>query len=362
MFRKLVSISALALLLSLESGFAKGPYGRIHVGAWKGGAYANDQTGEFTSCIAGASYKSGIYFNVMVTSNLAWALGFSHDNWTLSRGQEIQIVLTFDGRAPFNVKGTALSRSLVSVPMPDHSDLINQFRRSQTMSAFAQGNVFQFDLKDTSSLLPSLVNCVAQIKKNGLHAAGDFTINASRSAQPSSTAAVGGSLRTEAASPSSAEFQIEAIELATNFILKSALSKPQVLSRAETPVSLASYGAAWRSEEASGFVRIIPPQPNQKGLDVAAAVVANDAKDCKAKFASGRTSELIDSEVVFRGFSSCEDSDGARLSHYFIVSRKKGGFVLFSVVSNNKSEPARNIAREEKLTDFKKAALTAVSN
>ena len=31
---------------------------------WKGGAYTNDQTGEFSHCAAGASYQSGIYFVV----------------------------------------------------------------------------------------------------------------------------------------------------------------------------------------------------------------------------------------------------------------------------------------------------------
>ena len=43
-----------------------------------------------------------------------------------------------------------------------------------------------------------------------------------------------------------------------------------------------------------------------KGIDVTAAIVAGDAKDCGGKFASGRMSELVDSEVVFRGFSSCQ--------------------------------------------------------
>jgi hypothetical protein len=84
--------------------------------------------------------------------------------------------------------------------------------------------------------------------------------------------------------------------------------------------------------------------------------VAVDAQDCKGKFASARTSELVDSDVVFRGLSSCEDSGGARLSQYFIVSRKRGGFVLFSVVSNMKTEEAKTIAKEERLADFRKAA------
>jgi len=32
-------------------------------------------------------------------------------------------------------------------------------------------------------------------------------------------------------------------------------------------------------------VAIVPPHQGVKGLDVAPSVVANDAKDCKAKFA-----------------------------------------------------------------------------
>jgi hypothetical protein len=136
--------------------------------------------------------------------------------------------------------------------------------------------------------------------------------------------AVGGSLKVDSGPPTSPELQIEAIEIASNFILKSALHSPKVLSRAETPVEIASDGAAWRADEVTGFVRIVPSQPNVKGLDVAAAVAATNAGDCKGKFASGRMSELVDSYVIFRGFASREDSDGARVAQYFIVPREKG--------------------------------------
>jgi len=106
-------------------------------------------------------------------------------------------------------------------------------------------------------------------------------------------------------------------------------------------------------------VRIVPAQNNVKGLDVAAAVVATDAKDCKGKFASGRMSELVDSEVIFRGFASCEDSDGARIAQYFIVPREKGGFVMFSVIANTKIDQARELTTDARLTDFRKAAWIA---
>ena len=53
-------------------------------------------------------------------------------------------------------------------------------------------------------------------------------------------------------------------------------------------------------------MRIIPAQGETKEIDVAAAVVAADAKECKGKFISGRNSELVDSDVVFRGVATCE--------------------------------------------------------
>jgi hypothetical protein len=108
-------------------------------------------------------------------------------------------------------------------------------------------------------------------------------------------------------------------------------------------------------------VRIIPTAPGTKGLDVTAAVIAADAKDCKGRFASARKSELIDSEVVFQGMVSREDSDGTMLSNYFIAPRAKGGFVMFSVISNMKSETEQSVTKDDRMVGFRNAALVAVT-
>jgi hypothetical protein len=357
---RIVVATLLSSLIAVSAAEARGPYGAISVGNWKGGAYTNDQTGAFSHCVAGANYDSGIYFMVMIDQGAGWSLGFQHSKWSFSNNQTFPIALTFDGQSPFNVQGVAVGESLVRVPMPTDSVLIAQFRKAKMMTAYTQGQLFQFKLDQTALLLPTLVNCVAVVKQHGITNAGDFAVKpAPRTA---AAAPVGGSLKPDSPQNLSSEMQIEAVELASNFILKTTLHNPRVLSRAETPIAVASTGAAWRSDEAVGFVRIVPPKEGIKGLDVASAVVAMDAKDCKGKFASARTSELVDSDVVFRGFSSCDDSGGARLSQYFIVSRKKGGFVLFSVVSNMKTEEAKAVAKEERLADFRKAALVVVDH
>jgi hypothetical protein len=345
---------ALSVITS-TSALAAGPIGSVEVGEWKGGAYTNDTTNAFSHCAAGAPYRSGIFFLVSINVNAAWSMGFIHQSWQLAKGETIPITLTFDGRAPFQVFGNAFETTFVAVQMPNKSDLIRQFRKATTMSAYAKGQLYQFNLKNTSLLLPALAQCV-ETQKRGLTAAMHLRPQPGPKTPPAPPATPSvSSLRSDPPTGSQ-ELQLEAVQLATNFILKTRLQNPSVLSRAETPAEFASFGAAWKSDEATGTVKIIPGGEGIKGIDVAAAVAVGDSKACKGKFASGRVSELVDDEIVFRGFASCDDSAGARTAQYFIVPRKRGGFVMFSVTANALS--SANIAREEKLSDFRRAALT----
>jgi hypothetical protein len=370
---RMLARMACAGMAAWSSGaWAGGPYGSIQVGNWKGGANTDDRSGEFTHCAALAGYKGGIFVMVSIDLLGTWSLGMMHRSWRLQVGETIPISLTFDSRSQFHVFGNPIHPDIVVVPMPVDSALINAFRKAHLMTAFAKGQLLTFELTSTSQLLPALATCVRQAKSgtqlSEIRIRGGASPAPSQQAQPAPApppARTATSLTSSGEPPQapalSPEMRIEAIELASNFILGSRLQNPKVLPRAETPAEFASFGAAWKSDEAFGFVKIIAPKGNVKGLDVAAAVAGADSKECKGKFASGRVSELVDSDVVFRGFATCEDSDGSRVAQYFILPRRKGGFVLFSVVSTMGSEPARTVVRDERLTDFRKAALTAVT-
>ena len=169
-------VAALCLIAAPSTSSARGPYGSINVGNWKGGAYTNDQSGAFSHCAAGTQYQSGIYFVVTINDKAAWTLGFAHEKWTLTTGQAFPISLTFDGQTPFNVHGVPLADKLLQVPMPDNSALIAQFRKAKAMTAYTQGQLFQFKLDQTAQLLPTLANCVAKVKQFGIAAAGDFSV------------------------------------------------------------------------------------------------------------------------------------------------------------------------------------------
>src|SRR5262249_24378673 len=169
---------------------------------------------------------------------------------------------------------------------------------------------------------------------------------------------------TEASAPPAPDLQIEAIELASNFVINGRLPNAHILSRSETPAEFASFGAAWKAEGARGSVGGLATPGDVKGIDVAAAIAAGDSKECKGKFASGRVSELLDSDVIFRGFAHCEDSSGVRTVQYFILPRRKGGFVIFSVAGDQTfglSNGSGGANREDKIVDLQKAALLTVS-
>ncbi len=174
--KAIVVFLGVAFALSLSASEARGPYGSITVGNWKGGAYTDDKSGAFSNCAAVATYQNGIIFLVSVGQDYSWTLGFAHESWKLTPGAGFPLALTFDGQAAINVQGLPIGANLVKVSMPANSALIGQFRKAKVMTAFAQGQLIQLNLTQTGQLLPSLANCVATIKKNGIGNAGEFAV------------------------------------------------------------------------------------------------------------------------------------------------------------------------------------------
>ena len=106
-------------------------------------------------------------------------------------------------------------------------------------------------------------------------------------------------------------------------------------------------------------MKIYLPKPGMTGLDLASEIINSDAQRCKGKFASARSSDLVDSDVVFRAMTSCSDSEHETGTQYFMAPRPKGGFVAFSVMTTTTSERSA-VSSDQQVDLFKKAALTSV--
>ncbi len=165
----------LAAAISTSPAFGNGPYGSIHVGNWKGGAYTNDKTGAFSHCSAATGYRNGVDLIVGLNADGAWLLGFASRAFNLTQGETFPIDVTFDGQAQFHLFGTAANSILVVAILPNNA-LIDQFRKARLMVAVGKGATFQFALSSTGQLLPTISNCVAKTKVNGLGNAGDFSV------------------------------------------------------------------------------------------------------------------------------------------------------------------------------------------
>ncbi len=336
------------LFIALGTANAAGPFRPFQFGLWSGGAFTNDQTGDFSHCAAGVPYVSGITMHAVVNRSFGWSLGFVHPQWALKPKTQIPIELHFDGGPAFNLYGNVLLPNVVEVSMPDNSKLINTFRSSLQMVARAQGQFFTFNLNGTSRIMIELVNCAK-------------TALALERGQPGPTSAV---LPLQPVAPlqspaASQEALLEEMQLATNFLLATRLSNARVLTRSETPIALSPFGAAWKADHAVGGVKIFPLRPDLTGLTIASDLIGADSRTCKGRFASARSSELVDSDVVFRAATSCMESGNERSAEYFIAPRPTGGFVAFLVIAVTEEERQATTG-SEKLDVFKKAALSAV--
>jgi S1-C subfamily serine protease len=169
-------MAALCIAALASPCSARGPYGSITVGNWRGGAYTNDKTGAFSHCAAGVVYDGGVNFVVSLGEDSGWRLGFAHDSWQLTPGENFALALTFDGSQAVNVAAMPIGAHLVNVQMPANSALIAQFRKAKIMTAYAQGQLYQIKLTQTAQLLPALANCVVRVRKDGIVNAGEFAV------------------------------------------------------------------------------------------------------------------------------------------------------------------------------------------
>jgi hypothetical protein len=328
----------LAGMLLAAPALAAGPFGAFSVENWKGGAFTNNQTGRFSHCALSASYKSGVVMHASVNANLGWSLGFSNRAWGLKPGSSVAMTMVFDRNDTVRINATAVQPQLVVVQMPPNSDIVRAFRGAQFLEINMLGARYTFRLTSTSRIMPALVECV---NANRNLAVAPGTTGPQGAAPPGGTAAANPAL------------QLEAVTLATNFLLRTQLPDSRVLGGSETPAGLGTNGVAWTAANATGVVRVLGSGTG-RDIDVAAAVSAADSRRCTGKFASGRTTDTIEERSLLRGFSSCEVDGRTRYSEYYVIPRKQGGFAMFSVVTSGDSA-----LHQERRATFQRAALTA---
>ena len=134
------------------------------------------------------------------------------------------------------------------------------------------------------------------------------------------------------------------------------MANARVIDRAQSSATLAAW-TGWKSDSGPGAVKIYRAKPGQSGLDLASELIASDSQSCKGKFASARSSELVDNDVVVSAWVFCGSTSGDTTLQYFIAPFHKSDFAVFAVIGQpNAAAADRQIIAPETYT---KAALGA---
>ena len=129
---------------------------------WTGTAWADDTTGNFTSCGVSASYPSGIALHLFAYADQSMAIGFSNSAWTLKEGESYSIKITIDS-VPLNVHGLATGTNLVQVTFEPNDALLPALQKGKRLLLTTQtGAQFIFNIKHTWAALERVQACLNQ--------------------------------------------------------------------------------------------------------------------------------------------------------------------------------------------------------
>ncbi len=335
MLKKLISLCFFGVLaFSNGPASASSAYREFRVGDWSVGAYRDNRTRQFSNCMATGQYRSGISLFVFVSRSLDWLLAFSHPDWRLSPGQKFPIQMNFDQRAPLHLQAEAISSNLVGVPMPATGPVVEAFRQSYVLRAFALGNRFEFNLTGTSRLLVEMVHCVRTELAIERGEPPPVLAQPAPARPPAQTPIP--ARRESSVSPHSTEMQLLATRIASNLLLQAQLPNARLLAPSEVPSEfreVAADGVAFVSDAGLGLVRLIRSSDGNSSQMVASNLIASDATACKGEFASARSTSLVDNDVVTRASVACRQSETGFSTNYYIVERRGFGFVVVGVLN-----------------------------
>ncbi|HUC12196.1 MAG TPA: hypothetical protein VL985_17500 [Stellaceae bacterium] len=153
---------------------------------------------------------------------------------------------------------------------------------------------------------------------------------------------------------------VEEVRLATDFLARAQMPDAHLIG-ADKPPALADFAAVWRSEDAAGAVKIIPPGPDISAVGIASNLIAVDPQMCKGDFAAARFRIDIDDRAVFSAVLSCSETNQRRITEYFIAPRRQGGFVVFAVIRSKGVGEIPDFDRR-KLDGLSRAAIQAVES
>ena len=204
--------------------------------------------------------------------------------------------------------------------LPPTAVLFDQFRKGIQLTAFAQGNRYDFRLDGTYAALTEIGNCALRYSGRTPPASAPPAPMASSTPAP------------PMGQPLSAEQRLEATTLVANLFSQGELTGYKILSAKDIQElrlpTLSTWHVVWRAGDIVGTMRIVPPQSAPSAGAISSDIIGSDSKGCTGKFASG-TNPDDKNQGTTRIFTACRTEMFLTEGHYIIVPREAGGYYLF---------------------------------
>jgi hypothetical protein len=151
-----------ALLLSPGLGAADARLAeRFTSGPWKGAAYLDAETGEFSHCAVYATYE-GDQVLVLLRTEDGFSVGVADPAWRLEPGARYEFLMGIDARWARTVSGHVPGEQVVRVDFGDDPETVQAFREGESLTVVARMGVFRFALAGTEAALADLEGCYAR--------------------------------------------------------------------------------------------------------------------------------------------------------------------------------------------------------
>ncbi len=152
--------AAFIFLVLLSSRCLSAQIETINVGNWFGGAYTDDKTGSFLSCVVGTTFANKTMLNIYLYASGVIGIGISQDDAKFPTGIAINGNIKVDDRY-FNVFSTQTSDPTAFYIVYDASNpLFEALRKGRLLTITSDVGVYYYDLSDTANALARVKSCV----------------------------------------------------------------------------------------------------------------------------------------------------------------------------------------------------------
>lgn len=134
---------------------------RISVAGWRGGSY-NKKDGRFSHCVVSAKYRRGDRLLFSINSKYIFSIGIADNRWNLRKGARYPVRLQVDRRRPFERTAIAVSSRQLVIVINDRVTFFRMVKRGRRLFIDANGLERGYKLTGTSRALNATLRCVKE--------------------------------------------------------------------------------------------------------------------------------------------------------------------------------------------------------